>query len=38
MVVCEIKNCNKKATYALNYCDPKRCKEHKENTKSQTML
>jgi hypothetical protein len=38
MPICEIKNCNKKASYALTYKNPKRCKNHKENMKHQTRI
>ena len=33
--LCQFENCRKRASYALTYGKPDRCKEHKENRRPQ---
>ena len=36
--LCQYKNCRKRASYALTYGNPDRCKEHKDNRKPQYAI
>lgn len=36
--ICQFENCRKVASYALTYCKPDRCKEHKEDRKPQYAI